>query len=45
VAEVRRLATQRDDWLAAHRRCIDFMDARYGDDLVLQPSLEALHGR
>jgi hypothetical protein len=45
VAEVRRLATQRDDWLAAHRRCIDFMDARYGDDLVLQPYLEALHGR
>ena len=45
VAEVRRLATQRDDWLAAHRRCIDFMDAHYGDDRVLQPYLEALHGR
>ncbi|MGA1326391.1 MAG: glycosyltransferase family 4 protein [Rubrivivax sp.] len=44
AAEVARLATQREPWAAAHRRCLDFMDGHYGDDRVLPPYLEALHG-
>jgi glycosyltransferase involved in cell wall biosynthesis len=44
AAEVARLAMQREPWAAAHRRCLDFMDGHYGDDRVLQPYLEALHG-
>ncbi|MGA1286950.1 MAG: glycosyltransferase family 4 protein [Rubrivivax sp.] len=44
AAEVAHLATQREPWAAAHRRCLDFMDGHYGDDRVLPPYLEALHG-
>ena len=44
AAEVARLATQHEPWAAAHRRCLDFMDGHYGDDRVLPPYLEALHG-
>ena len=40
----RRLATDPADWGAAHGRCLRFMDARYGDEQVLGPYIEALEG-
>jgi len=39
-----RLATDAAAWGAAHGRCLRFMDARYGDEQVLGPYIEALEG-
>ena len=41
---VDRFASSAEDWQAASRRCLRFMDERYGDEAVLKPYLEALHG-
>ena len=41
---VNQLAQQGQAWQAASTRCRQFMDERYGEDTVLEPYLEALHG-
>lgn len=44
VAHTRLLAIDAQTWQAAHVRCLRHMDAHHGDELVLQPYVEALGG-
>jgi glycosyltransferase involved in cell wall biosynthesis len=43
-AAVDRLTSQPAEWQAASQRCRQFMDEHYGEEQVLKPYLEALHG-
>ena len=38
---VRRLTSDESEWKAARRRCLDFIERHYSEDVVLQPYLEA----